>query len=449
MPVPTTLDDFSGQARAAWAAAQATSRTVLSDATAALASARADLASATAAMTAARAALAATRAELEASTVPADQAVLIAQAAVLQAQARAHEAAVREAGEAVARNEARSSAGARFLAAANVGVSRAAAERTALEAEHDRLQALREAATEPPLDTLPAEVNDALAGPPYTDAKARVDGDLPAELVSAARASYAAEADLVAAYRTGSEAADDLLAAALSGARGHDAAVDEARGRLERAERRLRDWVDRARERFARAQAQLQAVADGGPLLTEAEDEVLDDDTDGAAAAALRATRETALGTLRTAGIAVDGALLAARAPDPGADVTEAAGVKSAVAVESGATTALNNAEIAYAPKAADYAALVSNVPDSAWARLLAFLEAEATLKELDAINPATLATGVEQAEKALAAALWARHAGALSTAWLAEQAALRQALYERARDSRPGRLLGAVRGDA
>jgi hypothetical protein len=513
MATPTTLDDFAGQARAAWAAAQTGARAALAGAVTAVAATRAALAQANDALAAARAALAAKRAELDASTVPADQVVLIGQVAALRAQARSREAAVRDAGDAVARAEARNAAAARFAAAANAGVAAAGAEQGALEAEHGRLQALRDAATDPPLDTLPGEVDAALAGEPYTSAKARVDGGLPPELVSAARAGHAAEGAAVKAYRASQEAAEDLLAAALALAEGHDAAVDGARVKLDRAERRLRDWVERGRERFTRAQAQLQALVDGGPLLTPAEaaalgagagdagpapdpgadpgagadpaddpgaapvadledadagdaeaaeaaeaaepaadagDAEAGDTTPGAAAAALRATLAGARGTLRTADIELDGARLAALAPDPLADVSAAPGVVSATSARTSAATALQNAENAYTPAVAnDYTTLVANVSDAAWARVLAFFEAEAALNELGAVNPATLAGNLAQAEEELAEALWNRHAGALSAAFLAEQAAFRQALYERARDSRPGRLLGAVRGDA
>ncbi|HEV2735837.1 MAG TPA: hypothetical protein VGV85_13405, partial [Longimicrobiaceae bacterium] len=270
---------------------------------------------------------------------------------------------------------------------------------------------------------------------------------------------------------------------------GHDGAVEAARIRLRAAERRLRDWVERGRERYDRAVVLIRdllpppLVDPAPPLLTPAEAARLEElrapepiepeepaegeaepaegeeepapppaGADGAAEA--RAARDEKRALYEAARIAYEDARLAAFAPDATvaeADLPDAvlADLEGKLAARDAAKGELDDADLVYeAAVHARFAAWSAAVPEAVWRRVMGFLDAERTLNELKGAVPADLVADVEAAEAALAVALEAAERGRITLAFLEAEAAAREARLERARAGRQLRLLGAVRGD-
>jgi|GEM_PF-2874248 len=233
---------------------------------------------------------------------------------------------------------------------------------------------------------------------------------------------------------------------------GPDGAVAVLRAALARADAELREWAEHARQRYAAAAAQLQALVDGGTLLTPAEHNALvDAKKEGSRAAALREKREAARHELLTAKAARDEAVADARAKAPwAADVSDDPAVKTAEASLAEKQKAYDRAADNY--KAADQAAYggwSGNVPEAAWRKVAGFVEAKATLADLSGSTGDKLVQYDETAEQQLAATLWEAEKHALRAAFLSAQIALQSAVLDRAAPTRPARLLAALRGDA
>lgn len=411
----------------------------------------------------------------EVSSVPADAAELLDEIAGLQVEARALQGTLLDDGDAVAGAEAAMAAAQGFLTRVAAGFARADQQvrpdgrggyTGPAEADEARRQGWRDAA--PALD---AAVGDAAAhqlddaDTLYKRAKAKVDAEVPAGLLAAARDGYTLETRRRAAAEGSVARIEDLLAARRQSDGGPEGSADALALELERAEDELRRWSEEAASRYALAVTQLSAfapvVVDPNappvpPLFTAGEQAKLASlGAAGDAAVALRSPRDDARADLIEAQADALDAGTEALADDPtGYDgmgsPPDASPPGSPPGSVDDAEEALAAAEQAYtAQMRKDFAAWSAAVPEAVWRRLVGFVEAEATLQELRNGDPAALVEHQQDAEAALAQARWAAERHALTAAYLEEQVKLREALAARALSVRQQRLLSALRGDA
>ncbi|MEW5928563.1 MAG: hypothetical protein AB1941_13930 [Gemmatimonadota bacterium] len=488
-----TLLDAAEAAKALHQAAQARARTALDTGRVAAAAARAHLADANKELAERERQIAATRALLAAAEVPANAEALVEILAALQVESRSFQAEVRGQSEALAEAEAGMAAATAAYAAAQAAVARAEADVRAATVSATQTTAWTAAATAGELGTLSGPGGDAAAvldGDDFSAAEDRL-AVLPAELLAAARAGFELEADRTGRLRAAAEAAEEQLAAQVAAMRGREGAVEAARIRLGVVERRLRDWVERGRERFDRAVALIRDLLpppDVKPvpaLLTAAELARLEElrapepepepeeggeggeeepageeeepapppsGADGAAEA--RAARDEKRALYEEARIAYEEARLAAFAPDatvaeadlPGPVRTALEGKRTAM---QAAEEQLDQADLVYeAAVHARFAAWSAAVPEAVWRRVMGFLDAERTLNELKATVPGDLVAALDDAVDDLAAALSDEERGRITLAFLEAEVEAREARLERARAGRQLRVLGAVRGD-
>lgn len=449
---PTTLKDLATQVRDLYAAAAEGAREELTDAHAALDAAKSALAADAALLTAKQASIATLRAELAVTEVPIDATALLGEIAKLQVDARGLQARLLDGGDAVARAEAQVAAAGAFLARVQGAKDEAAAEVPAAQAEHDRRMAWRAAATSPPLATLAADATATLAAADYKNAKKRVEDDFPAKLIGSARKGYEVETARIGRVAESLGDVEDLLAAEQETNGGPAGEAEKLRLDMIRAEAALRDWADHARERYDLALAQLAAVRNTTPKLFNAAQiaELAALKTKGDAAVDLRNPREDLRKVVIDAVFDVDDVVTGARAPDPTADVSNVTAVKDMKAALVKANGDFGKGETDFtAAMRKDFSAWSAVVPEGVWRKVVGYVEAEAALNDLKGIVAADLVTAHEDAETALAEALWNAEVHALSAAYLEEQVNLREALLARALSVRQQRLLSALRGDA
>ena len=270
-----------------------------------------------------------------------------------------------------------------------------AALQEATQAQASRTK-LRDAIATGPLKTMPADAAAALAAKPFTDAKARIEADLPTEL-----RDCAAERANVVLKRL--ENVDRLLK--------ENATAGGQATTFQLADQKFRDYGLNARDRFDQAIALATRVGDAlqNPL-TEAEraaihttdPALLAKRTAGAAACKEVATAQIQVDLLQT-DVAI--ARFHALQNDIDADPELDAGVKSA-------QTALTTAEGTLAAKVGTFTPLqkdldgwIAAVPDSAWRNLADFSQAQRLLTQLKN-DPSTLQTELDAAEAALVKAL-------------------------------------------
>ncbi|MDQ3775214.1 MAG: hypothetical protein M3461_13105 [Pseudomonadota bacterium] len=305
---------------------------------------------------------------------------------------------------------------------------------------------LRHKLATPPLSTMVADATAALAANPWTDANARIEADIPLELLACARERANVELKRLEN--------DNKKVAETANLLGNEQQL------FDNADAAFRDYVVNAKGRFDQALAIAARVADPkqNPL-TEAqklsinnaalEKEPVLDAGDAAVARQVVATAQIDVDAKQTD---LDVARLKALArdidKDPETDPVDLA-VIAAIAALDTANTTLDNAKTAFT---ADMQTLLTDwetaVPDTAWRNLADFEEATRLLIGLRT-DPAPLVTAMDDAEAALVAALsTAEKAG--RTLSLLESEALKAASKARFdTGSLPRRALSALRGDS
>ena len=307
----------------------------------------------------------------------------------------------------------------------------------------------RTATTTPPLSGLKAAAVAAIANPPHTAAKARLEADIPAALITRARHRRAKEAARVGRMRREAVEAENALDDELDSHAGRSGTRLKAQRTFDRAEAALGDYVLSAKERMDHALALLGPIATA-PALTPAEQARITDatvTTDGAAAADKEQDRDDAETDLWEAQAVLDRATMTAVAA--GQDPTTTPAVQTAKTARDAARSALTTATGAFT--AAMRRALdrwEAAVPDTTWQLLADFQEASAALTVLANDEPAGLVTALDAAESALAAALDAESRSADATSFLRESAAARAGALDAAARVEPALLFGALRGD-
>jgi hypothetical protein len=324
--------------------------------------------------------------------------------------------------------------------------------RRALRQRHNLAQA--------PLSTLVADATAALAAKPWTDAKARIEADIPQEL-----RDCAAERAKVEWKRLANDTQQAAGTAKLVG--DQLAEVDKRRRLFDAADAAFRDYVVNAGGRFDQALAIAARVADPkqNPLTAAETASIHSRKPDGSTDAALQTKRNDAAAArtaLAAAQIDVDAkqtdldlARLEALAKDldanPEADAAVIAAKDALGAVDKPDTplAKLNDAQNKFTTDL--HTALTdweTAVPDTAWRNLADFEEAKRLLAALKS-DPAPLVTAMDTAEADLVTALLAAEK-AERTVDLLERKALEAASKARfASGSLPRRMLGALRGDS
>jgi hypothetical protein len=269
-------------------------------------------------------------------------------------------------------------------------VNAALADATQAQTSRQKLRAVAAA----PMKTMPTDATTALGAKPFTDAKARIEADLPQEL-----RDCAAERANVILKRLDNDARLVKEAATTAGKAGTFAVADQV----------FRDYGVNAKNRFDQAIALATRVAD--PLqnpLTAAERAEIHNPT----LLAQRIAAANACKDVATAQIDVDSkqtdldiARLHAEQTDIDADPEADAAVTSAKAKLKTATDNLAAKEAVLTPIQKDLTDWIGAVPDSAWRNLADFSEAQRLLTQLTA-DPTTLETDLDAAEAALVTAL-------------------------------------------
>ena len=444
---PTTLAELATETVDLYADAIASAQADLTKAQAALAAARALQTDDTVALADTQKELAALRAELAITEVPADADALLAEIAELQVEERRQGALLLDDADAVAGAQATADAATAWLRALNRRAAEAAAAVAATAAEKERRDRWKLAAVAPPLDTLAADAGALRDGTDFADAQTQVDDALPQAIRDAVDQGWAVENE-----RLTQAAESEAHAWTLLGTEAGATSSTALARTLAVADEALRRWAEQGAQRYARAAAQVAVLQDPllDPLLTEAQADALEANaTDGPAAAELRTERETARQAVLVAQGTLDDATLTARAADPtDLDVTDAVAAQQTAL--DGTIADLGTAQTAYDEDQQEAWGIWSgDVPVEAWKKVVGLKEAAATLDELRAVDGAALVTADEDAEEALAGALWTAEQQALKLGFLESQAALRGALLEHTLAARPARLLAALRGDA
>jgi hypothetical protein len=454
MATPTTILQFALKTRNADSAARASMQAALQSAQAALTAARGDVTTATAALAAKEREIAAKRVEVAAADTPGEGAALLAELAALQGEQRALQAQLIEANDVVAEAEGPATLSAAGLARISARLAEAEAELVAATAGDALRSGWKTAATSPPVDQVPGDSTAALAAAAFTTAQTRFDDEIPAKLRAAARKGLEVEAARLERLELSSEAAEDLLMAELEENGGAVGLVARRRMELERAERALRDWTEQARTRYDRAIALIGTVNEGATILNPSEHAGVEalNATAGRDAADLRIALAAAQGVVHDAELDLEEAKYTALADDPTADVATVPAVVTAQGALDDAVSDLGDARDAYDAAAGDFTAWTAEIPDPAWRKVLAFLEADTDLQELSQTQPADLTAlvdAVTTAEANLAAALDAAETHAYTVALLEDYVTLREDRVTRFSATYPARLLSAVRGDA
>jgi hypothetical protein len=450
MPTPTTVLQFATQERDAQQALHHRATTELASADALLTQVSRTLSADAAGYALLERDIANRRALLATTAVPADANALVAELTALVIEQRALQAKLLDGEAAVAAERAR-------VAVATAATQRAAGRLAAAEAALAREQTAAErrlewqaALGQPPLNTLPAAAAAAIGDARFAAAQTVV-GELPVRIGETAVSRYDLHAARLAAARAAVETAEDLLAGEYGANGGGDGMVEQRRIEFARAVGRLRDFATRAADRFALALALLDRTA-AEPLLSAAEQARItatDLATDGAAAATLGITRDTAQRTLDQQRAFLEDVTLAEQVAQPDADVSTVTAVSDAQDDVDAATTARDTAETAFAADSADLAAWLAVVPDGAWRRVRAFHDAVAILDELSGVDAAQLVTDLDTAEQQYAAALDTAAQRRRAVALLRDAVALRTARLTATAAARETRALSAVRGDS
>ncbi|KAF0956738.1 MULTISPECIES: hypothetical protein [Rhodococcus] len=291
----------------------------------------------------------------------------------------------------------------------------AAASRTQWGEQHAGLgEQLRDALTQPPLDTIVADAQALLDSAAFAAANDRLDTLLPAELRTRAeqRAKEAAavSADAAAAMETVIEHADTIETAATPVA----GAVTIGERNLLDAEDAVAAYSSAAAGRLAVASAVLGSVA-ATPDLSAVQAAAIDaaNNADGVTAVEHETDLGAAVAAWITARSAVDDAVLDAVVEDPDRDPETAKAVIDARAAVADASiqNPLTAARAAYdtaVRQALDEWEV--EVPPPLWDALADFVSARRTLQELsDQSARAALVQDLDDAEHTVAAALNAR----------------------------------------
>lgn len=464
--MPTTLIAFATNDQAAFTTARSIAQTAVTGAQAAAATAQSQLDAALAAQKALETAIAANRAKLAGTSIPAEIEALVKKLTDDTVDLRQQSWTVLDARDALA-------AARNTQAFAEVRLQRADAQLKVADqmvalvtAETNRRNQWIAAAGQPPLQTLRQEATDIADGTGgstlLADAQAKLDTSptrVPQELLDVAelrfnlwRARVKADRDAVSFVKVqiGAQVAADL---------GKSGAAQQLGITFRENEAAFGEWAASARNRFDRAVALLEGIANLGAgvfAISEAEAAQANDATEPQAtnrqnAADAEEAIYPAQTTVDQRQETLDNEILKAQAVDPNkADVSGDGGVPAATASLNAAQGVLTPLVAAFDAAEKDLmASWQVRLTDQTWRRILDFFEARAELQDLKATDPAALQTAMTTSEGLYGDALVAASASGRSIGYLQDVFALRRANAEASQGGATSRLLGAVRGDA
>jgi len=306
------------------------------------------------------------------------------------------------------------------------------------------------------LSGLPAKADVAAAGPAKTAAvaaAARLDGasggDIPTELFTRARERRQDRLDRINALNTSARLAEDRQAdeGAKAGLSGVSAKAQLA---YQRSEDALRSYVLTAQERYDRALTLLAGVQNSTALNADESSRITDLNTAAVAANvfALESNRDAAQAAVDKQQDVVDAAILDAVAKNPSADPTTDAKVQTEQGKLPALQGAVDTADTVLAADKDKLDALEAAIPDATWALFDDYAEALELLADLAAADPGALATALTTDESLYAQALRAEQDNARTVIAVGELVREWEDRAATTAQSRPSRLLEALRGD-
>jgi hypothetical protein len=453
MAAPTTLLECAQQQHTACGQQKTVAQTRLSQAQQRVGATQAAHAQATAAFATLEQEVASIREQLAKIVTPADGEALLEKLELAIIALRASQAALLSAEEdkRAAQDELDQATVALRLAETALASVTAVLEET-VSRDKQRNDA-RSAVTKAPLSTLPATAATELTGAVFTAARTRIEGDIPAALITRARERRDAQGKSLSALRTTVSDAEDAANSEANTNGGAAGKIEAPRSDFLRKEALLFDYVSRGKERYDRALALLTRIADPKkPQLTDAQKARINDatlQTAREAAATKEHEHDAARNAVAEKQAALEVALLKARAADLDADANLDADVIAAQAALAIAKTDLAAAEAAYtAAMKTTLNTWEAAVPDSAWHDLANFEEARELLTTLKDITPGALGTALTAAEQALVTALVVADKRDRTARFLQEHQAQQAAKWTNAQSLTAQRLFSALRGD-
>jgi len=309
-----------------------------------------------------------------------------------------------------------------------------------------RRQRWSDALAQPPVSAVRGDATAALAAvapEPFPAAKARVEGDVPADLRTRAIERRQAAID-------GADEAAKAAAEADEARRPSDP-VAAAWADFRKAEAALGDYVSRGPDQVRAALGRLSGIV-ASPALDGADAAEITDAgqlADRQAAKDAEKARDDKAAELAAKRAELAKKILDLKAADVDVDLDADTDVQDLRDDVSDLEGELGTAETAFT---ADLRATLDGweaaVPDPIWANLLAFLQASDALNALKDLDPATLTTDLATAEDALVTALTTADKAERSAAYLAGESALRHRGADVAASFLDRRQEDAVRGD-
>lgn len=344
------------------------------------------------------------RAQLKNIVVPADAQPLIVQLTSDMTAMRGKQEALLDANEdllyrqrGITRASAQIAAAAAVLASANVGL-------TTAKADAASRQSLRDAITQPPLDTMKADAAAAMAGLEFTDAQGKLRGhDIPNELFDRAIQRGDEAAAVVDATRTHANWAENVMNEALDATQGQSGAVASAKTTFTRSRDAFETYVATAKQRYDQALGLLTSIP-GGPSPSTAEQAQISDATKQADRDAALTNEKSVADNQAAYGAAqasVDLATWEAIRTNPDADPSTDTNVKTAVSYrDTTIKPKLDAATAAFTPAMqSTLDEWQTDVPDSTWMLVSNFQVANAILTDLSNTDPTQLQTQMDADE--------------------------------------------------
>ena len=400
--------------------------------------------------------IAANRAKLAATPVPSELTALNAAIRDQIIKQRGLQATILDQQEAVASAQADVDNGAAALARATTSLANAEARLAAATDADAKRQALKTKLSAPPFDTMKADATAFVGGQVVTDAKAEIDATFPADLQKIAVKRYTTRANRVAQLRKTLTDAEDALGAALAAKDGLAGNAGKTAVDFRRADQALRDFATTGKQRYDRAvtiMTDLQAIKNGTktPDLLTAQ-EKLDIAVSGARTTAEGNAEgvDAKLNDLYTALDALDARILTQIGTDVDTLATDPT-VQTKRADVTGAIGALKTAQDTVGNSGdrnvLDLWEVV--VQDQTWRALVDYLDAEAALNDISATTPASFGTALDTTEDAYATALAKVMKAQRQTDSFADVVGVFGKRLDASSNTRPNRVLSAVRGDS
>lgn len=333
----TTLSDFATHERDTYKTLKAAAEKSLGDAQTALAQAQKDHEAARNDFAKLEQEADGLRKDLAIIPMPADGQALLDQLEQHIVGMREKQAEILDAEDAMAAADAKVKRARTELDRATARLAEAEKKLKEAQDRNERLAGWAEQLKKPPLDTLPTDADAALNTAPhnktFTDAKKRVEDDIPKDLRDRAHERGLQQRKRRAAVEAAVASAEVKRLAEQNAALGAaPQAWLKARGEFDAAEAGLKDYMTATRERLDLAGGLLSRIATALPLTLAEKDHIVDATlvARGTAAAALEKARDDKLAKVEEKRAAVEEAILAALAKDPTSDSSQDNAVKNA-----------------------------------------------------------------------------------------------------------------------